>query len=142
MNARQAQRVASAVEAARYAETRGTAKRWFILNENPHSGLRLGIAMFNPDIYRIADMCYASEPSVMDWERAWLIVHAVNACVEVNPQNPQAAAEAYPRLIHACQNALALEMADAGGYPVVRTVVDIVREALEEVRKPKPEEAP
>jgi hypothetical protein len=123
------------LQAALEAERQGKPKRWFILSENPRSGLKLGIGMFNPGISRIADLFYFGEPSEAIRDTARLIVEAVNACFAVNPKHPRSAAQGYTAIVAACQSVVALEMSDARHDPVVREVIKLVSSALEQARR-------
>lgn len=129
------QEAAAQMAQALEAERQGLPKRWFVIRENPRGGLKLGIGMFNPGICRVADMFYFGEPSAIIVSNAYLIAEAVSACVSVNPKHPRAAAAAYPSIIRACQNVLALELADARHDPLVREVIRLVRSSFDEARR-------
>lgn len=54
----------------------------------------------------IAELKYLVASDEQQWSDANLIVAAVNACGRVNPTNPVAAADAFPKLLVACEQLL------------------------------------
>ena len=56
--------------------------------------------------YLIADLREATMPKNEAEANAVLIVAAVNACFQINPENPMAVAEALPGLVEAAKEAL------------------------------------
>ena len=126
---------AEAIGWALDAEFKGEPKQWFLLKDDSCRGVKLGIGMFNPGICRIADLFYLGEPSEAILVNAQLIVEAVNACFRVNSRNPRFAAAGYDSVVRACQNVVALEMSDAWHEPVVRQVIEIVSNALDQARR-------
>ena len=68
-----------------------------------------GILKEHHEIYIQTDkepVCYCHELNSTNLSNANLIASAVNACIEINPDNPQAVAEAIPEIFEALKRFL------------------------------------
>ena len=81
----------------------------------------------------------------LNWDSSWsfpvepvpngdLIVAACNACMQVNPSNPVAAAEALPELLEACETMVAEHDAGTGTNPAEMTW-DSLRDAIANAKR-------